>query len=142
MTGRGRGQSAGGIHADYWLGDCLRWTGFTRPQAAPGVNMKGCRSIIFGAALGIAAAAAGSLPASAQTFQNYRCADGTRFVAGFYQYGTRAFVQVDGGSVILARRFFSLSGSRYSGGGVTLNITRSGARLKHAAGSATTCELG
>src|SRR5271170_6529551 len=104
--------------------------------------MNGWRSIIFGAALGISAVVIGSLPASAQTFQNYRCADGTRFIVGFYKYDTRAFVQVDGGSVTLRRRFFSLSGSRYSGGGVRLNITTSGARLKHARGSTTACELG
>jgi membrane-bound inhibitor of C-type lysozyme len=104
--------------------------------------MNGCRAIIWGAAVGFSAVAASSLPASAQTFQNYRCADGTRFVAGFYQYDTRAFLQVDGASVILARRFFSLSGSRYSGSGVTLNITKSGARLKHAGGLATECALG
>jgi membrane-bound inhibitor of C-type lysozyme len=120
------------MHADYWLGD---W-----PQAAPGVNMNGCRSIIFVAAVCVSVAAAGALPASAQTFQNYRCADGTRFIVGFYKYDTRAFVQVDGGSVILARRFFSLSGSRYSGNGVALNITKSGARIRHAGGSTTTCE--
>jgi membrane-bound inhibitor of C-type lysozyme len=104
-------------------------------------KMRGCGSIIFGTGLAIAAAAAGALPASAQTFQNYHCADGTRFIVGFYKYDTRAFVQVDGGSVILARRFFSLSGPRYSGSGVTLNIAKSGARIRHARGSTTTCEL-
>jgi membrane-bound inhibitor of C-type lysozyme len=103
--------------------------------------MKGCRSIICGAAFCVSTAVAGALPASAQTFQNYRCADGTRFIVGFYKYDTRAFVQVDGGSVILPRRFFSLSGSRYSGSGVALNITKAGARIRHARGSTTTCEL-
>jgi hypothetical protein len=104
--------------------------------------MDGCRSNIFGAAFCVSAAAAGSLPACAQTFQNYRCADGTRFIVGFYKYDPRAFVQVDGNSVTLARRFFSLSGSRYSGGGVRLNITKAGATLRHAGGPTTACVLG
>ena len=111
-------------------------------RLAAGADMNGCRAIIWGAAFCVSAAAAGALPASAQTFQNYRCADGTRFIVGFYQYDTRAFVQVDGAPVTLARRFFSLSGSRYSGSGVTLNITKSGARLKHAGGPATACVPG
>ena len=103
--------------------------------------MNGCRAIIWGAAFCVSAAAAGALPASAQTFQNYRCADGTRFIVGFYQYDTRAFVQVDGAPVTLARRFFSLSGSRYSGSGVTLKITREGTTLRHARRPVTTCEV-
>ena len=98
-------------------------------------------AIVFFVAFCVLGLAAGSTPASAQTFQNYRCADGTRFIVGFYKYDTRAFVQVDGGSVILPRRFFSLSGSRYSGSGVALNITKAGARIRHARGSTTTCEL-
>ena len=34
---------------------------------------------------------------SAQSrFQNYRCADGTQFIVGFFQYDSRAHLQLDG----------------------------------------------
>ena len=91
-------------------------------------------SLIFGTVL-----LAGSSPALAQTFRNYRCADGTRFIVGFYQYDLHAYLQIDGGAVTLAKRP-SLSGVRYSGGGVTLKITKAGTTVKHARRSTTACE--
>ena len=80
--------------------------------------------------------------ASAQSsFRNYRCADGTQFIVGFFQYDSRAHRQLDGKAVTLLKRL-TLSGSRYSGGGVTLRITKAGlATLKHARRPATACEL-
>jgi membrane-bound inhibitor of C-type lysozyme len=103
-----------------------------------GENMVRRRYSIFGAVL--LAAAAVSSPASAQTFQNYRCADGTQFIVGFFEYDQRAHLQIDGRAVTLAKRV-ALSGSRYSGGGVTLKITRAGATVKHARRPVTACEL-
>jgi len=94
------------------------------------------KTIIFGAALSVAA----STPAFAQTFQNYRCADGTRFIAGFYPHDNRVYLQVDGGAVTLAKRL-TLSGVRYSGRGVTLKIAKTGTTLKHAKRPVTACEL-
>jgi membrane-bound inhibitor of C-type lysozyme len=104
-----------------------------------GVNMTS-KAIIFSAALLAAATAAGVSPVSAQTFQNYRCADNTQFIVGFFRYDTRAHLQVDGRAVTLAKRF-AVSGSRYSGGGVTLKITKAGTTLKHAKRPVTACEL-
>jgi membrane-bound inhibitor of C-type lysozyme len=101
--------------------------------------MNRCKAIIVGAAC-VAGVATGSLPASAQTFQSYRCADGTRFIVGFFEYDKRAHLQIDGGAVTLAKRF-GLSGPHYSGGGVTLNITKAGATLRHAKRPTTACEL-
>jgi membrane-bound inhibitor of C-type lysozyme len=100
------------------------------------------KSVIAGAALFVAGAAAGSSAASAQTtFQNYRCADGTQFIVGFFQYDSRAHLQLDGKAVTLAKRL-ALSGSRYSGSGVTLKIPRAGATtLKLAKRPVTACEL-
>src|ERR1700693_3921670 len=90
-----------------------------------GGNMNRRNSSILGAALFVAGVA-GALPSAlAQTFQNYRCADGTQFIVGFFEYDKRAHLQVDGRAVTLAKRF-GLSGSRYSGGGVTLKITKTG----------------
>ena len=96
---------------------------------------------IFGAALLVAAVAAGPSALAQTTFKNYRCADGTQFIVGFFQYDSRAHLQLDGKAVTLARRL-SLSGSRYSGSGVTLRLTKAGATtLKHAKRPVTACEL-
>ena len=93
---------------------------------------------MFGAASFLVMTA--SSAAFAQTFQNYRCADGTQFIAGFFQYDSRAHLQLDGHAVTLAKRL-SLSGSRYSGSGVTLKVTKAGvATLKHAKRPVTACE--
>ena len=101
-----------------------------------------CRKItIFAAAL--AGAAAAGLPSAALAqgqFRNYRCADGTQFMAGFFQYDSRAHLQLDGKAVTLPKRV-ALSGSRYQAKGVTLRITKAGVTtLKHAKRPVTTCE--
>jgi membrane-bound inhibitor of C-type lysozyme len=93
---------------------------------------------IFGAVLSVAAV--GASPALAQTFQSYRCADGTQFIVGFYEYDQRAFLQIDGRAMTLGRRL-TLSGSRYSGSGVTLKIIKTGTTVRHAKRPTTTCEL-
>ena len=101
-----------------------------------------CRKIaIFGAAL-FAWVAAALSPAFAQTsFQNYRCADGTQFIVGFFQYDSRAHLQLDGRSVTLNKRL-ALSGARYNGSGVTLKMTKAGATtLKNVRRPVTACEL-
>jgi membrane-bound inhibitor of C-type lysozyme len=97
-------------------------------------------TIIFSMALFVAGMAAGSSSASAQTFQSYRCADGTQFIVGFFEYDRRAHLQIDGRAVTLGKRL-ALSGSRYTGGGVTLKITKAGTTIKHAKRRVTACEL-
>ena len=95
--------------------------------------------IIFGLAL--CAAAAALSPALAQTtFQNYRCADGSQFIVGFFQYDKRAHLQIDGKAVTLRKRM-ALTGSRYSGSGVTLRVTKAGTTLRHAKRPVTACEI-
>ena len=97
------------------------------------------KTSVFGAMLWVAAA--GGSPELAQTtFQNYRCADGSQFMVGFFQYDKRAHMQIDGKAVTLGKRV-ALSGSRYSGGGVTLTIGKAGTRLKHAKRPVTACEI-
>jgi membrane-bound inhibitor of C-type lysozyme len=115
--------------------------GLVYPHLCTGENMHRRRSIIFGGALVVAAMATGTSTLFAQTsFQSYRCADGSQFIVGFFGYDPRAHLQIDGKSVTLAKRL-ALSGSRYSGGGVTLKITKSGTTLKHARRPTTACEL-
>jgi membrane-bound inhibitor of C-type lysozyme len=97
------------------------------------------KTIIFGAALCVAGVV-GSSAASAQTFQSYRCADGTRFIAGFYPYDSRAHLQIDGRAATLAKNL-TWSGTRYSGEGVVLRMAKAGITLKHARRPTTACEL-
>jgi membrane-bound inhibitor of C-type lysozyme len=106
-----------------------------------GANMNRRKAIISGAVIFVAGIATGASPTLAQTsFQSYRCADGSQFIVGFFGYDPRAHLQIDGRAVTLGRRP-ALSGSRYSGGGVTLKITRSGTTIKHAKRPATACKL-
>ncbi len=83
----------------------------------------------------------GASGAVAQSIQTYRCADGTRFILGTYPEDSRAFLQIDGGEVTLARRLWA-TGSRYSARGVTLNIAKSGvATIRHLKRPSTSCEV-
>jgi membrane-bound inhibitor of C-type lysozyme len=91
--------------------------------------------------LALAALAGGTLTGTAvnaQTFQSYRCADGTQFIVAFYPYDKRAFVQIDGEAVPLARRM-TLSGARYSAEGITLRISKAGTTVKHLRRPVTAC---
>ena len=106
----------------------------------PGANMTGYKTAISGAALLFAGVVTGSSAALAQTFESYRCADGTRFIVGFFKYDSRAHLQIDGRAVTLAKRP-TFSGTRYSGGGVTLVITKAGATIRHVKRPVTACEL-
>ena len=99
------------------------------------------RNTIFGMAL--CAAAIGAVPTAAlaqSSFRNYRCADGSQFMVGFFQYDKRAHLQLDGKALTLPKRV-ALTGSRYQAKGVTLRITKAGVvTLKHARRKTTTCE--
>jgi membrane-bound inhibitor of C-type lysozyme len=75
------------------------------------------------------------------TFRNYHCADGTEFIAGFYPYDSRAYLQIDGGSIMLPQRL-AISGTRYSARGVTLKISKAGrTTVKRPRRAETACEV-
>lgn len=81
-------------------------------------------------------------PLLAQTtsFRNYRCADGSQFIVANYPNDPSLYLQIDGGPVTLKRRF-SISGTRYSGGGVTLKFSRTGqTSVKHPGRPETACK--
>jgi membrane-bound inhibitor of C-type lysozyme len=81
----------------------------------------------------------GAREADAQTFRTYRCADGTQFIVGFYEPDKRAFLQIDGEPVTLAKRL-TVSGARYSGAGITLVIGKTGSTtVKHLKRPITAC---
>jgi membrane-bound inhibitor of C-type lysozyme len=98
------------------------------------------KGILFGIFL-LVAGMSGTRQADAQTFRTYRCADGTQFIVGFYDYDSRAFLQIDGEPVTLAKRL-TVSGMRYSGAGITLRIDKSGATtVKHMRRPVTACAV-
>jgi membrane-bound inhibitor of C-type lysozyme len=100
-----------------------------------------CKEIAHLATALLVMTIAGASTAAAQTtFQTYRCADGTEFIVGFFQYDKRAHMQVDGKAVTLQKRV-ALTGSRYSGGGVTLRVTKSATTFKIGKRPATACQL-
>jgi hypothetical protein len=102
--------------------------------------MNQCKTIIFGAVLCVATVVASASAVSAQTtFQSYRCADGTRFIAAFYPYDSRAHLQIDGREATLTKRL-TWSGTRYSGDGVVLRMTKAGITVKYARRPTTGCE--
>ncbi len=83
----------------------------------------------------------GSLsPAAAQqTFQSFVCADGALFTAAFLKYDPKqAYLQIDGKAVTLRKRF-TLTGTRYTGKGVTLTMTKKGTFLRHGKRGVTAC---
>ncbi|HEV2154943.1 MliC family protein [Bradyrhizobium sp.] len=89
----------------------------------------------------LASGIAAARQADAQTFRTYRCADGTRFIVGFYDHDTRAFLQIDGEPATLEKRV-ALSGARYSGAGITLRIAKTGATtVKHLKRPVTACTV-
>ncbi|MEH2484874.1 MliC family protein [Bradyrhizobium sp. AZCC 2230] len=98
------------------------------------------KAILFGITM-LAAGISGARQADAQTFRNYRCADGTQFIVAFYDGDKRAFLQIDGEPATLAKRL-AISGARYSGAGVTLRIGKTGATtVKHLKRPVTACTV-
>ena len=79
-----------------------------------------------------AALAAPAEPARAQTFHHYECGDGARFELAFYPQTQAAYLQVDGKSLMLPKRF-SLISQRFKKDGISLAMRSGGkAILKHA----------
>lgn len=82
---------------------------------------------------------AGASPVAAQTFQSFTCADGARFTAAFLKYDPKqVHLQIDGKAVALRKRF-TLTGSRYTGRGISLTMNKSGTILRHGKRGATAC---
>jgi membrane-bound inhibitor of C-type lysozyme len=77
-------------------------------------------------------------PAAAQTFYNYRCADGSELAVGFFDGDTRAHIQLDGKTLALPKRL-SLAGTRYSLRGIQLRMTKDATTLKDGRQPWTTC---
>lgn len=102
--------------------------------------MRWHRAAMSWAAIFLASFVAQASPASAQSFNSYHCADGTHFILAFYPNDARAFLQIDGRAVTL-KKGLTVSDRRYSGSGVSLVMTASGALIRHVRRPVTACEL-
>jgi hypothetical protein len=84
---------------------------------------------------------AGGAAAQAQTFSHYECKDGASFEVGFYPGTKDAFLQFDGKSLDLPKRF-SLTSQRFSKNGVTFRMKRDGqATIKRAGKTSVDCQV-
>jgi hypothetical protein len=84
--------------------------------------------------------AAGVASAQAQTFYHYECKDGATFEVGFYPDTKAAFLQFDGKSLDLPKRF-SLTSQRFSKNGVTFSMKKNGAAtIKRASKTSVDCQ--
>jgi membrane-bound inhibitor of C-type lysozyme len=102
--------------------------------------MRWHKAAIGWAMIFVAGFVAPASPASAQTFDSYRCTDGTHFILAFYPSDKRAYLQIDGRAITL-KKSLAVSGRRYSGSGVSITVTAAGALIKHVRRPATACEL-
>ena len=73
------------------------------------------KAILLGIIM-LAAGISGARQAHAQTFRNYRCADGTQFIVAFYDGDKRAFLQIDGEPATLAKRLAVLGRALFGSG--------------------------
>ena len=78
-------------------------------------------------------------PSSAQTYLQYRCADGAQLSVAFVEKSKAAYVQLDGKAIILPQRL-SASGARYAKSGVTFWIKGNDAQLKRPKKKWTQCK--
>jgi hypothetical protein len=78
--------------------------------------------------------------AQAQTYHHYECNDGAHFEVAFYPETKAAYLQVDGKSIMLPKRF-SLISQRFKQNGISLAMRSGGkAILKHS-GKTSQCQV-
>ena len=91
--------------------------------------------------LALAAVVAGGTSAQAQTYYHYECKDNTTFEVGFYPETKFAFLQFDGKSLQLPKRF-SLTSQRFSKNGVTFSMKKNGAAtIKRVGKTSVDCQV-
>ena len=84
---------------------------------------------------------AGVASAQAQTFYHYECRDGANFEVAIYPETKFAFLQFDGKSLQLPKRF-SLTSQRFSKNGVTFSMKKNGAAtIKRAGKTSVDCQV-
>ena len=91
--------------------------------------------------LSLALALAGfAATAQAQTYYRYDCTDGATFNVAFYPETKAAYLQVDGKSLMLPKRF-SLISQRFKQGGISLAMRSGGKSILKHAGKTSQCQV-
>jgi hypothetical protein len=78
--------------------------------------------------------------AQAQTYLHYECADGARFEVAFYPETKAAFLQIDGKSMMLPKRF-SLISQRFKQGGYSFAMRSGGKAIMKHGGKTSQCQV-
>lgn len=91
-------------------------------------------AIAFAATLMIAA------PARAQTFYHYACDDGASFAVAFYPDTKGAYIQIDGKSLLLPKRF-SLISQRFKQGSYSFAMRGGGRAIMKHGGKTSNCQV-
>ena len=90
--------------------------------------------------LAFAVLGAGAASAQAQTFYHYECKDGASFEVGFYPGTKDAYLQFDGKSLDLPKRF-SLTSQRFPKNGVTFSMKKNAATIKRVGKTSVDCQV-
>ena len=91
--------------------------------------------------LALLTAAAATASAHAQTWHHYECKDGASFEVAFYPQTKAAFLQFDGKSMQLPKRF-SLTSQRFSKDGTVFRMKKGGqATIKRAGRTSVDCQV-
>jgi hypothetical protein len=77
--------------------------------------------------------------AQAQTYYHYECDDGARFDVAFYPETKAAYLQIDGRSLMLPKRF-SLISQRFKQGGYSFAMRSGGKAIMKHGGKTSTCQ--
>jgi membrane-bound inhibitor of C-type lysozyme len=86
----------------------------------------------------VAAASVGA--AQAQTFYNYQCTDGSHFEVSFYPQTKAAYLQIDGKSLVLPKRF-SLISQRFKQSGYSFAMRGGGKAIMKHGGKISQCQV-
>ena len=78
--------------------------------------------------------------AQAQTYYHYECTDGASFEVGFYPETKAAFLQIDGKSMVLPKRF-SLISQRFKQDGYSFAMRSGGKAIMKHAGKTSLCSV-
>jgi hypothetical protein len=91
--------------------------------------------------LTLAMLAASAASAQAQTYYHYECKDGANFEVAFYPQTKAAFLQFDGKSLQLPKRF-SLTSQRFSKDGTVFRMKKGGmATIRRAGRTSVDCQV-
>jgi len=79
-------------------------------------------------------------PAQAQTYYHYECTDGASFEVTFYPETKAAYLQIDGKSLMLPKRF-SLISQRFKQNGYSFAMRGGGKAIMKHAGKTSQCSM-